>query len=168
MKYLVSELFDLVEKAKTKQDRITILKLNECEIVKGILALAYDPNLKFNLPSGRPPYKRDIDKPMGYQETTLNLEARRFYIWLTNDQNIKKLKKEALFIEMLEGLHYTEADLLCAVKDKELTTLYSSITEDLVRETFPALLPPAPPKVEEPKETKKAKTKKSKAVSLEA
>ena len=164
MKYLVSELFDLVEKAKTKQDKITILKLNECEIVKGILALAYDPNLRFNLPEGRPPYKRDTDKPMGYQETTLNLEARRFYIWLTNDQNIKRLKKEALFIEMLEGLHYTEADLLCAVKDKDITSLYSTITEDLVRETFPNLLPPPQPKVEEPK---KSKTKKSKAVSLE-
>ena len=163
MKYLVSELFDLVEKAKTKQEKITILKMNECEIVKGILALNYDPNLKFNLPSGRPPYKRDTDKPMGYQETTLNLEARRFYIWLTNEQNIKKLKKESLFIEMLEGLHYTEADLLCAVKDKELTTLYSSLTEDLVREVFPNLLPPPIPKAEPVK-----KTKKSKAVSLES
>lgn len=163
MKYLVSELFDLVEKAKTKDEKIRLLRVNECEIVKGVLALNYDPKFKFNLPEGRPPYRRDTDKPMGYQETTLNLEARRFYIWLTPNINLKRIKIESLFIEMLEGLHYTEADLICAVKDKQLTTLYGSITEELVRETFPNLLPPPIIKEEAPK----AKSKKSKAVSLE-
>jgi hypothetical protein len=60
---------------------------------------------------------------------------------------------------MLEGMHYSEADLLCAAKDGILTTLYKSITEDLVREAFPKLLPPKV--VVEVVEKKKSVAKKS-------
>ena len=59
------------------------------------------------------------------------------------------MKRESLFIELLESLHYTEAELICLIKDGKLTEKYPSITEKLVRETFPNLLPPAI--IEEPK-----------------
>ena len=62
-------------------------------------------------------------------------------------------------MEMLEGLHYTEADIMCAAKDGKLSTLYKSITDDLVREAFPKLLPPKV--VEEVVEKKKSVAKKS-------
>jgi hypothetical protein len=111
------------------------------------------------LPDGEPPYKKEQDRPIGYNETNLLLEQRRFYIWLDPNVNITKVRKERLFIEMLEGLHYTEADALCLSKDKKLQSKYPGLTEDVVREAYPTLLPP--PVVQE----KPAKGKK-KALSV--
>lgn len=158
MKYLVSELFNLVEKEPTKEGKIKLLRDNGVLVVKSVLHMNFDPTVKFLLPEGEPPFKKETDKPMGYQTTTLMLELRRFYVWFQPDINIPAMKRESLFIQMLEGLHYTEAELICLVKDKKLETKYKSITYDLVREAFPDVLPN--PKPEQPK-VKKTATKKS-------
>lgn len=160
--YLVSEVFDMVEKAKTKDEKINILRSRNFLALQAMLQLCYDYNKKMLLPEGTPPYKKEVDKPIGYQQTSLNLELRRFYIWIDPSQNLPNIKKEKLFIEMLEGLHYSEADLLCAAKDRKLTSIYKSITEDLVREAFPNMLPPPLPKPEEEVKPKKSSSKKSK------
>jgi hypothetical protein len=59
--------------------------------------------------------------------------------------NLNKLKKEQLFVQMLEGIHWTEADVLCLAKDKKLQTKYKNLKEDIVREAFPDALPPPKP-----------------------
>ena len=51
---------------------------------------------------------------------------------------IQQLKKEALWIQLLEGLHEEEADLLDIVKDKKLTDKYK-ITKQNVIDAFPQL-----------------------------
>ena len=56
-------------------------------------------------------------------------------------KNLPQMRREQLFIEMLSGLYIDEANLICLVKDKKLNKKYSTITEKLVRETFPNLLP---------------------------
>lgn len=162
--YLVSEIFTMVEKAKSKEERVAILRNNNYLPLIALLQLCYHPGKKLLLPEGTPPYKKEEDKPIGYQQTTLNLELRRFYIWIDPNVNIPRLKKESLFIEMLEGLHYSEADALCAAKDSKLTTLYPSLTEDLVREAFPDILPPK----EESKEEIKPKKSSSKKLKVSA
>jgi hypothetical protein len=57
---------------------------------------------------------------------------------------LPKLKKEALFVNMLEGIHWTEAEALCLAKDCKLQTRYKSLREDIVREAFPKALTPKP------------------------
>lgn len=157
---LVSEMLDLVEKAASVDQKKSILLENKSShALLYVLALNYDPNVNFYVPEGTPPYKREVGKPIGYHQTSIQNELKRFYIWANPNTNLPRLKKEVLFSEMLEGMHYTEADLLCAAKDGRLSTLYKSITEDLVRETFPKLLPPKI--VEEVVEKKKSVAKKS-------
>jgi hypothetical protein len=68
------------------------------------------------------------------------------YIWLEPNINLSKIKKEQLFVQMLEGIHWTESEVICLAKDKALETRYKTLTEDLVREAFPNILPPAKPK----------------------
>ena len=157
---LVSEMFDLVEKAESIEQKKAILLQNESShAMLYILALNYDPNVVFYLPEGTPPFKRETGKPIGYHQTSIQNELKRFYIWGSEQTALPKLKKESLFMEMLEGMHYTEADIMCAAKDGKLSTLYKSITDDLVREAFPKLLPPKV--VEEVVEKKKSVAKKS-------
>ena len=165
MNYLVSELFDLIEKEKDQAKKDQLLRNHNNTVVRTMLYLNYNPDVKFHLPEGTPPYKKDKDKPIGYQETTLNLEMRRFYIWCRPDQSLSATKREILFINMLEGLHYSEADLLCLIKDKKMEEMYPSISEEMVRRVFVDLLPPAQPK---PEPVKKTRVKKSQTSTVAA
>ena len=141
MRTTIPQIFDEVERAPTKEAKIQRLRAYDHPVLRGMLQINYNPNFKLDLPEGTPPYKKDEKVPIGYSETNLFAEFRRMYIW-GQPSNLTKFKKEALFIQMLEGIHWTEADDLCLCKDKKLQTKYKTITEDLVREAFPDALPP--------------------------
>lgn len=164
MKTLVPQVFDEVEKAPTREAKIKVLRAYDHMVVRGILRINYDPKIKMKLPEGEPPFKKDTSLPAGYSETNLFAEFRRFYIWLNDDVQLDKQRKEHLFIQLLEGIHWTEAEVVCLAKDKKLQTRYKSLKEDLVREAYPELLPP--PEKKEVKEVKAKSTKKK--ASLDA
>jgi hypothetical protein len=141
MKTTVPQVFEEVEKSVTRETKIKVLRAYDAMVVRGILRINFDPMIKMELPEGEPPFKKDTSIPAGYSETNLFSEYRRFYIWLNRDVNLSKQRKEQLFIQMLEGIHWSEAEAVCLAKDKKLQTKYKSITEDLVREAYPELLP---------------------------
>lgn len=144
MNLLVSEILDKFEVAKTREEKIAVLKNNVTDPLLVLLRLNYDHMLKMDLPDGEPPFRKDTDKPIGYNESSLQLELRRFYVWLEPSTNLPKLKKESLFVSLLEGIHWTEAEALCLAKDRKLHTKYKSLKEDIVREAFPLALTPKP------------------------
>ena len=122
MHLLVSEILDKFEVAKTREEKIAVLQNNVTDPLLVLLRLNYDHMLKMDLPDGEPPFRKDTDKPIGYSESSLQLELRRFYVWLNPATNLPKLKKESLFVNMLEGIHWTEAEALCLAKDRKLHT----------------------------------------------
>lgn len=152
MNLLVSEILDKFEAVKTKEEKVEVLRNFVTDPLLVLLRLNYDHMLKMDLPDGEPPFKKDIDKPIGYNETSLQLELRRFYVWLDPRVNLPSIKKETLFVNMLEGIHWSEAEALCLAKDRKLHTKYKSLKESIVREAFPNALTPKPVK-EEKKET---------------
>jgi hypothetical protein len=141
MALLQSEILELFEKAKTKQEKIEVLKKHETSVLRAIMRINFDPLVKIDLPEGEPPYRKD-DRPAGYEMTNLISEYRRFYIWVDPKTNLPKIRKEKLFIEMLEGLHPSEAEIMCLAKDRKLQKRYKSLKEDIVREAYPFTLPP--------------------------
>jgi hypothetical protein len=151
MHLLVSEILDKFETAKTRAEKVAVLQEHVTDPLLVLLRLNYDPVLKMDLPEGEPPFRKDTDKPIGYSESSLQLELRRFYVWLEPNVNLPKIKKESLFVNMLEGIHWTEAEALCLAKDGKLQTKYKSLKEDIVREAFPRALTPKPEKVKEEK-----------------
>jgi len=150
MHLLVSEILDKFEAAKTREDKIAVLRNNVTDPLLVLFRLNYDHMLKMDLPDGEPPFRKDTDKPIGYSESSLQLELRRFYVWLEPNVKLPKLKKEALFVNMLEGIHWTEAEALCLAKDRKLQTKYKSLKEDIVREAFPQAITPKPVKEKAP------------------
>jgi hypothetical protein len=116
-----------------------------------VLQYAMHPELNFDLPVSDPPFKRDLDVPLGMSYSTLQLESKRLYLFLKGyGDNIQPQRKEQLFIDMLEGLHPTEADVLLMMKNKNLEEFYPNITYDLVYNTIPELLPKPSNKVTKP------------------
>ena len=145
MRYNIHEIFEFVEKEKNAQERVAILKKNDSKVLRDLLKMNFDPAIKFDLPEGSPPYKTDKNIPVGMGESNIFVEARRLYIFMP-EKVLSSMKKEMLFIEMLEGLHYLEAEMLIAVKDKCLQKKYKGLSEKVVRDAFPDLLPPPPEK----------------------
>lgn len=137
-KSLPHEIFEEVQNAKKKADRVAILKNYSSFATKTILQLNFNDKVKLDLPDGKPPY-RDDEAPAGLQVAPINKQVKLLGR-LTPNSNIPKIKKEQLFIRCLEGIHNKDAAILCAAKDGELTKLYSKVTLALVKETHPKLV----------------------------
>ena len=113
-------------------------------LIQTICEYAFDPAKKWILPEGEPPYKAAAE-PLGMTPTNLYGELRRLYVFTRED--LKPVKREQLFISLLEGVHPDEAKFLCAVKDQTLHKLYPKITRKLV--TDAGILPPVEKKAKE-------------------
>ena len=132
-------IFGEVAKAKTKdQKKATLIKYDNSAL-RELLRYAFDPNLKFLLPSGTPPHKYvgDTNEP---NPTYLYGLVRKLYLFVEGGNTaLKQSRREYLFIEMLESIHPLEAELLLQVKDKKVKC--RGLTYNLVKNTFPDLLP---------------------------
>lgn len=92
---------------------------------------AFLPEHKFDLPETDPPYKED-EAHESMSATNLYSELRRLYIFTRTD--LQKIRRESLFIQLLEGVAKDEAKLLLAIKNQELPKLYKKITKKAVTE----------------------------------
>ena len=133
---LLSEVLALVSKQKTKAKKIQILKENESLHLKSVLIWNFDESVKSMLPDGDVPFNKN-EAPAGTEHTSLASEARKLYHFIVGGNNtINKLKKETMFIQMLEGLHADDAEVLMAIKNKNLNNVYKGLTAQMVKETF--------------------------------
>ena len=158
MRLLLPEIFDQVQKAETQQERKNILLKHNSPVLVESLKMNFHPDIKFKLPEGEPPFKRD-GVPMGLADSNLYKEMRRMYVWINPPENLHKIKRETLFIQLLESINEKEAVLLCAVKDKDLTRIYPNVTYELANDTFPGVLPPKTVVVEKQQEAEEAPKK---------
>ena len=145
MKISIPEILTKVAEADKKADKIAVLQQHDNAILRTVLRLNFDPNVKLDLPAGPAPFKTDRTLPdHTLSDSNLYNEARRLYIFEPGNPkynpNVKKIQKENIWIQILEGIHYTEADMLNIMKDKQLSKHYKGLTEALVREAFPGLL----------------------------
>jgi hypothetical protein len=145
MKLLVPEILQQASDIKNEKERIEFLKRHsDNKLLMYILALNFDTTVAFDLPEGAPPFKR-TNLPVGMAEANLYSENRRLYLFIKDHprrpKNVARLRTEQLFIQMLEGINAIEADLLIALKDKQLHRRYRGVTAAVVRQAFPGVLP---------------------------
>lgn len=80
------------------------------------------------------------DEVMNKQHTSLRNEYKNFYIFVKGGSaSLSQIRKETIFINMLQGLHPLEAELVCLVKDKKLTDKYK-VSWDNVKEAYPDII----------------------------
>ena len=133
---LFSEVLDKVHKAKTKAEKVAILIINDNSSLRMIIKVSFDPKIEWVIPQGEVPYKKN-DAPIGTEHTVLQSEARKLWHFVKGaDNDTTQPQKENMFIQMCEGLHETEAQLLCDAKDKKLHQVYKGLSKDVVREAF--------------------------------
>ena len=133
---IFSEVLDKVHKAKTKDQKVKILREHNTPALRSVLKSSFDPNIKWVLPEGEVPYRKN-DAPIGTEHTTLATESSKLWHFIKGgDGQTPQWKKEQMFVQMLEGLHETAAELLINAKDKKLHQVYKGLSTNVVMEAF--------------------------------
>ena len=133
---LFSETLERVGKLKTKKEKIEHLQKYNTEALRMVIKSSFDPKIEWALPEGEVPYT-PAEVPEGTEHNVLASEARKLYHFIKGgNSQITQNKREAMFVQMLEGLHEDEAKLLVAAKDKKLHQVYKGLSANVVKEAF--------------------------------
>ena len=161
----VFEVFDLASKQRTKAKKVEVLRKYAELSIKQVLKWNFDTTIVSALPEGEVPYtgydeqtsnsgtlttkiSHEVRKmhetgsfSMGTSDkqghTTIRREYKNFYHFLKGgNDSLNNIRRETMFINILEGLHPLEAEIIVLVKDKNLETKYK-VTKEIVSEAYP-------------------------------
>lgn len=134
----ISWILDFTSKLPNEEEQVKCLQANDNGAIRGILNLMHNPNITFALPEGDPPYT-PCEFP--HQENNLYMEMRRLYLFLDpscgGNPNLKPIKREALFIEMLQEIDPQDAKMMLAIKDRK--NPFPNLTTETVVKAYPGL-----------------------------
>lgn len=158
------EVLTLASKQKSNAKKVEVLKTYEDPSLKSILIWNFDESITSMLPEGEVPYAstgeqnaysgtlsdkigdavskmQEIDTySLGSSDqgrSSIRKEAHMFYNFVKGgNDGLSSLRRETMFINILQGLHPLEAEILCLVKDKKLQTKYN-ISKEIVSEAYP-------------------------------
>jgi hypothetical protein len=137
MQLLLNEVLQKVSNAKTKAQKIKLLQQHNTPALRQILIANFDDSVISMLPEGNVPFEEN-DVPEETEHTKLIHEYRKLYLFFKGGANLSQNRREMLFIQLLEGLHKGEAEVLILVKDKKLGKRWK-ITKQCAEEAFPQI-----------------------------
>ena len=157
------EVLNLVSKMRTKEKKIQMLKKYEHDSLKTIFIWNFDESVISTLPPGEVPYSNVSEQnslsgtlsskisdavgkmsemgsnSLGSQDqgrSSIRKEFNKFYNFIKGgNDGLSSLRRETMFINILEGLHPLEAEIVCLCKDKKLDTKYR-ISKEVVVEAY--------------------------------
>lgn len=137
----IYEILEEIENAKTKEERLSILRNNTCWALRNTLMGAFHPNVQFVFDK-IPDYTPSLDPP-GLSPTSLHQELTRAYLFEVGNPKVASTltqqRKTEILIQMLESLEAKEAKVLEGILTKKLKV--KGLNYALVKEAFPDLLP---------------------------
>lgn len=133
-KKALSALLEEISQLKTKDEKIAALKQNDNSTIRLVLQGMYDPRVEWLLPEGVPPYKPNLDSG---SEGFLLHESRKLYLFVKGgNDGVHQIKREKLFIDILEFVHPDDAKLLLQMKEKKPI---KGITKEIIGAAYPEL-----------------------------
>ena len=161
------EVLEAASKQRTKAKKIEVLKTYAHDSIMAVLIWNFDESIVSLLPEGDVPYgntrednsmtgtlsdkindavgmmRESGSASLGSQDqgkASIRGEYTKFYNFLKGGNNgLSNLRRETMFINILEGLHPLEAEILVLVKDKKLTDRYK-ITKEIVGAAYPQIV----------------------------
>lgn len=132
----ISHIINNAAALKTEAEKVQYLQQNYSTALTTVLQYALDKRAKWDLPEGDPPYK---PSDLTFEnEGMLYSEARRLYLFLEGgNPNLTKLKRESLFIGLLESIHPDDAKIILMAKSKKMP---KGINKKVVNLAFPGLI----------------------------
>ena len=131
-----AEILSRVSKIKSKKEKVNFLKQYQTDALRMVCKASFDPNIIWELPEGEVPYRVN-DAPEGTEHNMLIHEARTLFHYIRGgNPKLTQNRRENMFIQMLEGLHESEAEIIIAAKDKSLHRKYKGLSSNVVKEAF--------------------------------
>lgn len=158
------EILQLASKQRSNAKKVEVLKKYEHPSLKSIFIWNFDESVISVLPSGEVPYasvgeqnsfsgtvSEKIEDAVGKMQeigsnslgsqdqghSSIRKEYQKFYNFVKGgNDGLSSLRRETMFINILQGLHPLEAEILCLIKDKKLEIKYK-ITKDIVSQAYP-------------------------------
>ena len=161
----IFEILDLASKQRSKAKKIEVLRKYDHKALRVIFVWNFDETVQSVLPEGEVPYV-GYDENVSYSgtlstklthqvramhekgnfslgasdqqgHTTIRRESRHFYRFVRGgDDQLNAIRRETMFINILQGLHPLEAEIVVLIKDGNLSDSYK-ITREIVEEAFP-------------------------------
>ena len=136
---LISEILRKVSNAKTKKEKVDLLRKHNTPALRQLLIINFDDSIVSMMPEGDVPYTPN-DAPLGTDHTRLEQEYRGLYRFFKGgNDKLPSLRRESLFVQLLEGLSAEEAELLVLAKDGRINDKYKRLTKAVVSEAFPSI-----------------------------
>ena len=160
------EVFDAASKQRTKAKKIEVLQTYAHDSIMALLIWNFDESVISILPEGEVPYGNTREdnsvtgtlsdkindavgkmtemgsNSLGSQDqgkASIRKEYTKFYNFLKGgNDSLSNLRRETMFINILEGLHPLEAEILILVKDKKLSDKYK-ITKEIAAAAYPQI-----------------------------
>ncbi len=133
----VFEVFEEVAKKRPTSDKVKVLRENDHWAVKDIIRGTYDDNIQWALPKGQVPFTACEEHNSPSNLRTQNEKLKYFAAGSTWGAKMSKMKKEQLFIGMLESIHPKDAQLVVNMVNKEKI---EGLTKNVINEAFPGLI----------------------------
>lgn len=134
----VFEIIESVSKAPKRADKIAILQQHQnVWALKDLLRGNYDDRVQWNLPKGSVPYTPAEERSVPSNFMKQNVKFKYFVKGGVGDQ-MPSVKRERIFLDMIETIHPKDAELVIAMVNKNLKI--KGLTKKLVEEAFPGLI----------------------------
>ena len=132
----VHEILEYISKQKSKVAKVEALKEYRNDALVSILIWNFDETVVSMIPEGDVPFTPN-ESPLGTDHTSLRREGKNLYHFVKGgNDTLNGIRRETMFIQMLEGLHPDEARIVILTKDKRLSEEYS-ISYEQVKEAYP-------------------------------
>ena len=132
----IHEILELASKQRSKAKKIEVLQEYANPALKTLFIWNFDDTVISVVPEGEVPFKKN-EVPVGTDHTSLRKEYKHLFNFVKGgNDSLTSLRRETMFIQMLEGLHPEEAKILCLVKDKALQSKYK-LTYEVIKEAYP-------------------------------
>jgi hypothetical protein len=160
----IFEVLNLASKQRSNVKKVEVLKKYDHPSLKAVFIWNFDESITSILPPGEVPYAATSEQnsfsgtlsekiddavskmselgsnSLGSQDqgrSSIRKEYQKFYNFVKGgNDSLSSLRRESMFINLLQGLHPLEAEILILVKDKKLDTKYK-ITKEIVAEAYP-------------------------------
>ena len=137
----IPEIFEKASSLTARKDKIAYIQEAAAKYpaFRDVLRINYDQDVVCLLPEGEPPYTKD-DAPHGHEYQILHKGYRMFQYFFKGGKGsmLQPMKRETMFVNLLETLHAEEAELLVLAKDRKLK--YKGITKKLIQDPLPRLI----------------------------
>jgi hypothetical protein len=134
----VYEILEEASKKRAKKDKIDVLRKYENMALRDVLQGTFDERIQWNLPAGSVPYTPSREDIVPTTLLKEHLKFKYFVKGLRESEKLMGVKRERMFIDILESIHPRDAEVLCNMINKKPPM--KGISESLVKEAFPNLI----------------------------